>query len=83
MKNRYRVEIYDEVKGNDLTLYSDKNVDREYLYEIVFSNIKQFTGNIRGYVYDNVKKKKVVAIYLPMEIVNKYNKRELTTLGLT
>ena len=26
MKNRYRVEIFDEVKSNDLTIYSDEGV---------------------------------------------------------
>jgi hypothetical protein len=82
MKNRYRIEIFDENKNNDITIYSDKNIDREYLYEIVFSNIANFAGNIRGYVFDNLKKRKLVAVYLPMEIVNKYNKRELTTLGI-
>jgi len=57
MKNRYRVEIYDENKANDLTIYSEQGVDKEYLTELVFSNMRKFDGNIRAYVYDNLKKK--------------------------
>ncbi len=34
MKNRYRVEIYDENKANDLTIYSEQGVDKEYLTEL-------------------------------------------------
>jgi len=68
---RYRVEIYDEVKSNDLTIYSDQGVDKEYLTEMVFSNVRRFDGNIKAYVYDNKEKKKVTALYLPMEFVPK------------
>ena len=70
MKNRYRVEIYDENKLNDLTIYSEQGVDKEYLTELVFSNIRNFDGNIKAYVYDSLRKKKVTALYLPMEIVS-------------
>ena len=78
MKNRYRVEIYDEVKANDLTLYSEQGVDKEYLTEMVFSNLRRFSGNIRAYVYDNLKKKKTTALFLPMDVLPKKN--ELTKL---
>jgi len=78
MKNRYRVEIYDEVKSNDLTLYSEQGVDKEYLTEMVFSNLRRFSGNIRAYVYDNLKKKKTTALFLPMDVLPK--KTELTKL---
>lgn len=78
MKNRYRVEIYDEVKENDLTIYSEQGVDKEYLTEIVFSNLRRFSGNVRAYVFDNLKKKKTTALYLPMEVIPK--KTELTKL---
>lgn len=78
MKSRYRVEIYDEVKANDLTIYSEQGVDKEYLTEMVFSNIRRFSGNIRAYVYDNVKKKKTTALFLPMEVLPK--KSQLTNL---
>lgn len=78
MKSRYRVEIYDEVKANDLTIYSEQGVDKEYLTEIVFSNLRRFSGNIRAYVYDNVKKKKTTALFLPMEVLPK--KSQLTNL---
>jgi hypothetical protein len=78
MKSRYRVEIYDDNKANDLTIYSDEGISREYLSELVFGNIRQFAGNVRAYVFDNKKKRKTLAIYLPMEIVNRYNKNPLT-----
>jgi len=84
MYNRYRVEIYDDNKANDLTIYSEEGVSREYLSELVFGNIRRFAGNIRAYVFDNKKKQKVLAIYLPMETVSKYNNNKLTRdeLGL-
>ena len=84
MRNRYRIEIYDEVKANDLTIYSETNIDKEYLTELVFSNIRQFSGTIKAYVYDNLKKRKTTALLLDMSIVNKYNKNKLTAeeLGL-
>jgi len=69
MASRFRIEIYDANKANDLTLYSDQGVDREYLNEFVFSNINKFAGEIRAYVYDNVKKKKVTAMFLNEDIV--------------
>ncbi len=78
MKNRYRIEIYDEVKANDLTLYSEQGVDKEYLTEIVFSNLRRFQGNVKAFVYDNLKKKKTTALFLPMEVIPK--KQELTKL---
>ena len=78
MKNRYRVEIYDENKLNDLTIYSEQGVDKEYLTELVFSNLRRFNGTIRAYVYDNLKKKKTTALLLPTEFIPK--KTELTKL---
>jgi hypothetical protein len=82
MKNRYRVEIYDENKANDLTIFSDEGVNREYLGELVFGNIRQFAGNVRAFVYDNKKKRKTIAMYLPMEIVSKYNNNQLTKIEI-
>jgi len=64
MANRYRVEIYDANKANDVTIYSEQGVDREYLTELVFSNIRNFSGKINAYVFDNVKKKKTTAMFL-------------------
>ena len=72
MKNRYRVEIYDANKLNDVTIYSDQGVDRDYLNELVFSNLRKFHGRVNAYVYDNVKKKKVTAMYLDESITNKF-----------
>ena len=71
MKNRFRVEIYDENKNNDVTIYSEQGVDKDYLTELVFSNLRNFDGNVRAYVYDSLKKKKITAVYLPMELLNK------------
>ena len=84
MRNRYRVEIFDEVKSNDLTIYSEQGVDKEHLTELVFSNLRNFSGNVRAYVYDTLKKKKTTALYMPMEIVNRNRPYKLTKqeLGL-
>jgi len=85
MRNRFRVEIYDENKANDLTIYSDEGVNREHLSELVFGNIRNFSGNVRAYVFDTLKKKKTTALYLPMEIVNEGRPKQLTKyeIGLT
>ena len=77
MKNRYRVEIYDANKLNDVTIYSEQGVDKEYLTELVFSNIRNFSGKINAYVFDNVKKKKITAMFLDETIVN-FNKQILS-----
>jgi hypothetical protein len=78
MKNRYRIEIYDEVKANDLTLYSEQGVDKQYLTELVFSNMRRFNGNIKAFVYDNLKKKKTTALMIPMDVIPK--RTEITKL---
>jgi len=72
MKNRFRIEIYDANKANDLTLYSEQGVDREYLNELVFSNLRRFNGRVNAYVFDNQKKKKVTAMFLDETIANKF-----------
>ena len=77
MANRFRVEIYDANKLNDITIYSDQGVDKEYLTELVFSNIRNFSGKINAYVFDNVKKKKTTAMFLDESIVN-FNKQILS-----
>ena len=48
MKNRFRVEIYDENKLNDVTIYSEQGVDKEYLTELAFSNRRNFFGDVRA-----------------------------------
>ena len=78
MYNRYRVEIYDENKLNDLTLYFADGVNREHLSELVFSNIRHFQGKVRAHVFDKKKKEKVLAIFYPEQIVKKYNNNKLT-----
>ena len=83
MRNRFRVEIYDANKLNDVTIYSEQGVDKEYLTELVFSNLRRFHGRVNAYVYDNVKKKKVTAMFLDEFIVNKFNSnKELTAKQL-
>jgi hypothetical protein len=82
MRNRYRIEIYDEDKNNDLTIYSEQGVNKEYLTEIVFSNLNNFFGNVRAYVYDTIKKKKTTALFLPADIVNRGRPRPLTKLEI-
>jgi hypothetical protein len=66
MRSRYRVEIYDEIKSNDLTIYSDENLDRQALSQIVFSHLNKFKGNVRAYVFDQNKKIKTSAAFYPM-----------------
>ena len=73
MANRFRVEIYDANKSNDITIYSDQGVDKEYLTELVFSNIKNFSGKINAYVFDMQKKKKTTAMFLDESTVE-FNK---------
>jgi hypothetical protein len=80
MKNRYRVEIYDANKFNDVTIYSEQGVDKEYLTELVFSNLNKFSGKVNAYVFDNVKKKKTTAMFLDEAIVN-FNKQMLSKVS--
>ena len=82
MKNRFRVEIYDANKLNDVTIYSEQGVDKEYLTELVFSNMSKFSGAIKAYVYDELKKKKTVALYIHESTVNKYKPKQLTRFEL-
>jgi len=82
MRNRFRVEIYDENKANDITIYSDQGVDKEHLTELVYSNVNNFFGNVRAYVYDQLKKKKTTAVYLPAEFVNRGRPRVLTKIEI-
>jgi hypothetical protein len=79
MKNRFRVEIYDANKANDVTIYSEHGVDKEYLTELVFSNLRHFQGQVKAYVYDNLKKKKTTALLLDESIVAKNNRSRIPT----
>ena len=67
--SRFRVEIYDANKMNDTTIYSEQGVDKEYLTELVFSNIRKFSGRVNAYVVDTQKKKKTTAMFLNEETV--------------
>ena len=79
MKNRYRVEIYDANKQHDLTIYSEQGVDKEYLTEIVFSNLRRFQGQVKAYVFDSLKKKKTTALVIDETTVNKLNRNRIPT----
>jgi hypothetical protein len=74
MKNRFRVEIYDANKQHDLTLFTNEKLDRDYLSELVISNIKNFEGTIKAFAYDNVKKKKVSALFYDESVVESIQK---------
>ena len=86
MRNRFRVEIYDANKAHDLTIYSETGIDREHLTELVYSNLRRFQGNVKAYVIDNKKKKKIAAVVLDEVIVssvnNKLNGNTAKELGL-
>ena len=69
MKNRFRVEIYDANKQHDVTLFTNEKVDRDYLSELVISNIKNFEGTVKAFAFDNIKKKKVSALLLDESVV--------------
>jgi hypothetical protein len=75
MRNRFRIEIYDANKANDLTIYSEQGVDKEYLTELVFSNIRRFNGKVNAYVVDTLKKKKTTAMFINEDMVNKINSK--------
>ena len=75
MKNRFRIEIYDDIKANDVTIFADNNVDRELLSEYVFGNVRNFSTTVHAYVYDTLKKKKTAAMFLPMETVQAIKSR--------
>lgn len=77
MANRYRIEIFDEIKSNDLTLYSDQGMNRVALSELVFSYAKNFQGNVRAFAYDTLTKKKVTGAYLPMDMLNLFKSKIL------
>jgi len=79
MKNRFRVEIYDANKQHDLTIYSEQGVDKEYLTEIVFSNLRRFQGQVKAYVFDSLKKKKTTALVIDETTVNKLNRNRIPT----
>ena len=84
MKNRFRAEIYDANKMNDVTIYSEQGIDKAYLTELAFSNRNKFFGDVRAYVYDTLKKTKTTALYLPSEVINygRANKLTRDELGL-
>jgi hypothetical protein len=75
MRSRFRIEIFDEIKANDLTLYAEDMVDKTKLNQIVFNNLYRFKGNVRAFVYDNAKKRKVTYLVLPLETVAEINKK--------
>jgi len=82
MRNRYRIEIFDEIRSNDLTIYSETAVDNDYLRDIVFSNLRNFQGNLNAFVFDNKTKKKTTYLTLPLETVNLINSKAIDAAEL-
>lgn len=82
MRNRYRIEIYDDIKSNDITMYSDQGVDKELLTEYVFGNITKFNSTVHAYVFDSLKKKKTTAMFIPMETVDRIKSKITPQLQL-
>jgi hypothetical protein len=74
IKMRFRIDIYDEIKANDIRMFSDEGLDKEGLAQLVWSNLNKFQGNVKAYVYDSQKKKKTIAVYYPMDVIAKYRK---------
>jgi hypothetical protein len=67
---RYRVEIYDANKMNDVTIPSEVSLNRESLNNVVKKHLNKFQGNVIAYVYDTKQKRKTIAMYFPKEIHN-------------
>jgi hypothetical protein len=62
---RYRVEIYDDVKQNDITIPMANRINRDKLNELVKGNLNKFVGDVRAYQFDTKTNKKTVAMILP------------------
>ena len=62
---RYRVEIYDDVKSNDITIPMENRITIEKLKTLVKNKTHNFVGDIRAYQYDTKTNKKTCAMYLP------------------
>ena len=65
---RYRIEIYDANKMNDVTIPSEVSLNRESLNNVVKKYLNKFQGNVIAYVYDTKQKRKTIAMYFPEEI---------------
>jgi hypothetical protein len=74
---RFRIDIYDEVKANDIRIFSDEGLDKEGLSQLVWSNVDKFQGNVKAYVYDSLKKKKTMAVYYPMDVLANHRNRKV------
>lgn len=77
MKSRFRIEIFDDIKNNDLTIYSEKYLDRSRLNDVVLSELHRFKGSVRAYVYDMKKKAKVTYLQIPYELVSSLNSKRI------
>lgn len=75
MENRYRIEIYDDIKSNDITIKTNSFTDIIGLRKYMKKNIHKFSSTVRAYVYDNKQNKKVVAAFFPMETVWEMQKK--------
>jgi hypothetical protein len=67
---RFKVEIWDEIPQNDITVWLEEGTDARGLSEIVWSNLNKFQGNVTGVLVDTLHNKRKFACYYPMEIVS-------------
>jgi hypothetical protein len=75
MPKKCRVEIYDDLKTNDITLYLENVIDSTQLSELVFSNLTKFSGNVRAFAINLSTNKKSAASIFPMETVAFYKSK--------
>jgi len=80
--SRFKIDIYDEVKANDITLYEEEGLSKETLSQLVWSHIDQFQGNVTGVVYDLKNKKRTVACYFPMDYLEPFRNRKPNRVSL-
>ena len=64
---RYRVEIYDDVKSNDITIPMPTRINTEKLKNLIQQNKNNFVGDIRAYQFDTKTNTKTCAASLPMK----------------
>lgn len=73
--NRFRIDIYDEIKANDVRFYQEEGMDKETLAQHAWSLMDKFQGNVIATVYDTKHKKTVQACYFPIEVLESFRNR--------
>ena len=67
---RFKVDIWDEIPANDVTVWLEEGTDGKGLSEIVWSQLNNFQGNVTGVLVDTLRNQRKFACYFPMEIVS-------------